>query len=292
MTTVSLTPLPTVRKRTWIERFIRRLPLYLLILIACTVTAFPIYWMVVSAVQPVKYSFSFPPPLWPVEFDWSPFTNLFQNFPIGTWLLNTAILSGLTTCLCLAMAVVGAFALSALHWRGRNVFGLMLLVTQLLPEALIVIPLFAMYQRLGLRESIPALSLVDTAFVVPIGTWILKNVYDAIPREIYDAARVDGCTQFGMLRLIALPLSLPGLVAVGVVAFFYAWNEFLFASNLITNPKLWPASVGMASLRSMIDTPIDRVLAAGLFFSIFPVIFYLIVQRYVVAGLSAGAVKG
>ncbi len=284
--------LPTARKRSRFERFLRRLPLYLVILIMVLITGFPIYWMIVSAVQPVKYSFHYPPPLFPVEINWSPFANLFDNFPIALWLRNTLLLSSLTTALCVGMAVIGAYALSVLRWRGRNLFGLMLLITQLLPEALIVIPLFAIYQRLGMRESIPALSLVDTAFVVPLGTWILKNVYDSIPREIYDAAKVDGCTQLGVLRRVALPLSLPGLVAVGVVAFFYAWNEYLFASNLISNKDLWPASAGMASLRSMIDTPIDRVLAAGLFFSIFPIIFYLIVQRYVVAGLSAGAVKG
>ncbi|MBX3066082.1 MAG: carbohydrate ABC transporter permease [Anaerolineae bacterium] len=282
----------TSHKITPLQRILRRVPLYLLVIFACLITAFPIYWMVVSTVQPVEYSFKYPPPLFPVAIHLEPFTNLFQNFPIATWLLNTILLAGLTTCLCLALSVIGAYTLSALKWRGKNVFGLLLLVTQLLPEALIVIPLFAMYQKFGLRENIPALSLVDAAFVIPLGIWILKNVYDAIPPEIYDAARVDGCTQLGVLRRVALPLSVPGLVAVGVVAFFYAWNEYLFASNLITNAKLWPASVGMASLRSMIDTPIDKVFAAGMFFSIFPIIFYLIVQRYVVAGLSAGAVKG
>jgi multiple sugar transport system permease protein len=162
----------------------------------------------------------------------------------------------------------------------------------MLPEVLIVIPIFAMYQRFGLRESIPALSLVDTAFVLPLGIWILKNMFDTIPKEIFDAALVDGCTPLGTLWRILLPLAAPGLVAVGVVAFFYAWNEYLFASSLLTQKANWTGSVGLASLRSMIDTPIDRVLAAGLFFSIFPVIFYLIVQRYVVAGLSAGAIKG
>jgi multiple sugar transport system permease protein len=149
-----------------------------------------------------------------------------------------------------------------------------------------------MYQRLGLKESIPALAMIDAAFVLPLGVWILKNMFDTIPREICDAAMVDGCTPLGMLWRIMLPLTAPGLVAVGVVAFFYAWNEYLFAASLITQKALIPASVGLASLRSMIDTPIDRVLAASLFFSIFPVIFYLAVQRYVVAGLSAGAVKG
>ena len=171
-------------------------------------------------------------------------------------------------------------------------FGFLLLVTQLLPEALIVIPVFAMYDKLGLRENIPSLSLIDAAFCIPIGTWVLKNVFDSIPREIFEAALLDGCSQLGVLWRIMLPIAAPGLVAVSVVSFFYAWNEYLFASNLIQNKDLWPASVGMASLRSMLDTPIDLVLATGLFFSIFPVIFYMLVQRRVVTGLSAGAVKG
>lgn len=136
------------------------------------------------------------------------------------------------------------------------------------------------------------LALVDTAFVLPICIWILKNVFDTIPNEIRDAALVDGCTRLRMLWQIMLPISAPGLVAVGVVAFFHAWNEYLFAASLIGNRKLYTASVGLGSMISMIDTPVDKLMAGGLLFSIFPVIFYLLVQRYIVAGLSAGAVKG
>jgi multiple sugar transport system permease protein len=274
------------------ERFMRRLPLYLVIVAACALTGFPIYWMVVSAVQPVQYSFQFPPPLFPAEISLRPFETMFTQFPIWEWLRNTLLLSALATLVCTGLAILGAYVLSVLRWRGRSLFGLLLLMTQLLPEALIVIPVFAMYQSLGLRENIPALALMDAAFILPIGTWILKNIFDSIPREIYDAALIDGCTPVGVLWRIMVPIAAPGLVAVSVVAFFYAWNEYLFASNLIQNKELWPASVGMASLRSMLDTPIDLVLATGLFFSIFPVIFYMLIQRYVVTGLSAGAVKG
>ncbi len=286
------TPAHTSHHPSWLQRFVRRLPLYILILIACALTGFPIYWMIVSAVQPVQYSFSFPPPLFPAEISLKPFETMFTQFPIWTWLRNTVLLAAIATLVATGLAVLGAYVLSVLKWRGRTMFGFLLLVTQLLPEALIVIPVFAMYQSLGLRENIPALALMDAAFILPIGTWILKNIFDSIPREIYEAALLDGCTPLGVLWRIMVPIAAPGLVAVSVVAFFYAWNEYLFASNLIQNRELWPASVGMASLRSMLDTPIDLVLATGLFFSIFPVIFYMLVQRYVVTGLSAGAVKG
>lgn len=278
--------------RSGLERFIRRIPLYVVILAACALTGFPVYWMIVSAVQPVQYSFSFPPPLFPAEISLRPFETMFTQFPIWSWLRNTILLAGLATIVCTVLAIFGAYVLSVLRWRGRTMFGFLLLVTQLLPEALIVIPVFAMYQSLGLRENIPALALMDAAFILPIGTWILKNIFDSIPRDIYDAALIDGCSPLGVMWRIMVPIAAPGLVAVSVVSFFYAWNEYLFASNLIQNRELWPASVGMASLRSMLDTPIDLVLATGLFFSIFPVIFYMLVQRYVVTGLSAGAVKG
>jgi len=190
------------------------------------------------------------------------------------------------------LSIVGAYALAGRRWRGQNLFGFLLLTTQMLPEALILIPLYATIDKLQMKNNLPTLALVDTAFVLPICIWILKNVFDTIPTEIRDAAMVDGCTRMGMLWRIMLPISAPGLVSVGVVAFFHAWNEYLFAASLLTDKKLYPAPVGLAQMISMIDTPIDKLMAGGLVFSIFPVIFYLLMQRYIVAGLSAGAVKG
>ncbi|QLQ17690.1 MAG: carbohydrate ABC transporter permease [Exiguobacterium profundum] len=265
---------------------------YAVIIGFCAVVLFPVYWMVVNSIQPLKYGMQFPPPLFPQEISFQPFTTLFQNFPVARWLLNSLILASMATVLVLALAVLGSFAMTFLKWRGKAAFGLLLLMTQMLPEALVVIPVYAMYRNLGLSDSLPALSLIDAAFILPICIWVLKNAFDSIAEEIYEAALIDGCTPLGALIRTLLPLSAPGLVAVSVVAFFYAWNEYLFAVTLITSPDNRPVAVGLASLKVMLDTPIDRVLAAALFFSIFPVIFYLIIQRYIVAGLSAGAVKG
>ncbi|GAB4555253.1 MAG: carbohydrate ABC transporter permease [Anaerolineae bacterium] len=290
-TTVPTTSM-SVHSKFTLRRSLDQMPRFILLSLLCLATIFPIYWMVVTAVRPVDYSLQYPPALFPQEIGFAPFEKLFENLPIIRWLLNSAFVSIITTVLCLGLTVIGAFTMSILRWRGQTIFGFMLLMTQMLPEVLIVIPLFTTYQRLGLKESIPALALIDVAFVLPLGIWILKNLFDTIPKDIYDAALVDGCSPLGVLWRVLLPLVAPGLVAVGVVAFFHAWNEYLFSASLLTNRNLWTASVGLASLRSMLDTPIDRVLAAGLLFSIFPVIFYLSIQRYVVAGLSAGAVKG
>jgi len=265
---------------------------YALIIGFCVIVLFPVYWMIVNAIQPLSYGMRYPPSLLPQEISFQPFITLFQNYPVARWLLNSLLLATMTTLLVLALAVLGSFAMTFLKWRGKAAFGLLLLMTQMLPEALVVIPVYAMYRELGLSNSLPALSLIDAAFILPICIWVLKNAFDSIPEEIYEAALIDGCTPLSALIRTLLPLSAPGMVAVSVVAFFYAWNEYLFAVTLISSPDNRPVSVGLASLKVMLDTPIDRVLAAALFFSIFPVIFYLLIQRYIVAGLSAGAVKG
>jgi multiple sugar transport system permease protein len=293
-TTLSSTTV--THQRSHLFRWVRRLPLYILVLLFCITTAFPVYWMILSAVQPVKYSLTYPPPLFPQAIDFKPFNEVFRaenNISrVDIWIGNSIVLASLTTLICLGLSVLGAYALAGRRWRGQGSFGLLLMMTQMLPEALIVIPLYATIDKLTLKNNLAVLSLVDTAFVLPICIWILKNVFDTIPGEIRDAAMVDGCTRMGMLWRIMLPIAAPGLVAVGVVAFFHAWNEYLFATSLISDKNLYVAPVGLASMISMVDTPIDRLLAGGLVFSIFPVIFYLLVQRYIVAGLSAGAVKG
>ena len=127
---------------------------------------------------------------------------------------------------------------------------------------------------------------------LPIGVWILMRLFSALPEDVLDAARVDGSGDLGVLWRIVMPLSLPGIVAVGVVAFFFSWNEYLFTSTLITDTSSMPASVGIATLISQLDSPVQQLLAAGIMFAILPVLFYLSVQRLIVAGLTAGAVKG
>jgi multiple sugar transport system permease protein len=280
------------RSRFSPARFGRRMVFYALVILVCAVVMFPVYWMILSAIQPARLSMRYPPPFWPQVINLTPFEQLFRDYPVVTWVTNSTIISLLSTALCLGLGVFGAYTLSCLRWRGRTTFGAVFFFTQMLPEALIIIPMFIILRQLHLLENLPAVSLVNAAFVLPIGIWILKGVFDAVPREIREAALVDGCDAMSVLWRIVVPLSLPGLVAVGVVAFFYAWNEFLFTSTMLTTDAVRPAAVGLASLRSMMETPVERILAASMLFSAPPVLFYLVMQRYIVSGLTAGAVKG
>lgn len=288
----SATSAATTPKPFKLGRTIGRILLYVAVAVVSLMTIFPIYWMLVSTFQPSKYTLHYPPPLLPQEITFQQFGDLFANHPIARWLRNSFLIASMAMLLCTALTVLGAYALSSLRWKGRSTFGLFLLITQMLPEILIVIPLYIIYRRLNLVDSLPALALVNTAFALPICIWILKGVFDTVPLEVLDAGVVDGCTELSVLWHIVLPLSLPGLVAVAVVSFFSAWNEFLFAVIMLASAQFQPASVGLTTLKATGFTPVEQYMAAGLVFSILPVVFYLVMQRYIISGLTAGAVKG
>lgn len=275
-----------------IARLLRRLGLYTGVALVCVLVLFPIYWMIVSSIRPGRYTISYPPAFWPEEIRWTAFFELFETIPIALWLKNTFIVSLGTTAVCLVLSILGAYALSRFRWRGRGLFGFSLLGTQMLPEALLIIPIFIIFRQLGLLDTLQGLVVADAAFVVPIGVWILKGFFDTIPGEICEAAQVDGCGRLEVLWRIILPLALPALVAVSVVAFFEGWNEYLFASTFITSSELRVASIGLASFIGELATPVELVLAGATVFTVAPVVFYLLMQRYIVSGLTGGAVKG
>jgi len=266
--------------------------LYVTVAAVSLLTIFPIYWMIVCTIQPNEYTLRFPPPLIPQAVTFGQFADLFANHPVAIWLRNSFLIASLTMLICMILSVMGAYALSSLRWPGRNLFGLFLLVTQMLPEMLVLIPIYGIYRSLSLLNNLTSLAVIDAAFILPICVWILKGVFDTVPSEILDAALVDGCTELSVVWRIVLPLTVPGLVAVAVVAFFFAWNEYLYASILLGKAELMPASVGLSTLKAIGRTPIEQYMAAGLIFSILPVLFYLVMQRYIVSGLTAGAVKG
>lgn len=276
---------------------LRKILHYASVVLVLVITFFPIYWMIVSSVQPTADSLHYPPPFIPRHYTLDAYRDLFAKQPILEWLFNSAIVAFVATAIVVILSIFGAYAMSSLQWTGKTAFAIFLLMTQMLPEALIVVPLFKIFTNFplihrDLRDSLPALALINAAFILPICVWILKNMFDTVPREVREAGLVDGAGPLRVLFQIVLPLVLPGLVAIGVVAFFYAWNEYLFAQLMIPDDNLYPASVGLGSMKTMLDTPIEQLLAAGLIFSIPPIIFYLLLQRYVVAGITSGAVKG
>lgn len=258
----------------------------------CLVVFFPVYWMLLSSIQPTEFSLSYPPPLLPQGFNWEAYAQLFQDKPIARWLLISTFVATLTVIGTLLFVIPAAYALSGMHWCGRSAFGLLLLFTQIMPAAIVVAPVLALYRNLAWTDSLLALALLHTAFVVPLCAWVLKSSFDAVPKEVVEAALIDGCNRFSVLPRVYLPLARPGLVAVSVIAFFASWNEYLFSSTLIIDSSRYTASLGIATLMTQLDTPLFQLMAAGVVFSVLPVLFYMAIQRHVLRGLTAGSVKG
>jgi multiple sugar transport system permease protein len=263
-----------------------------LILIVCLLVLFPVYWMVLNAIQPGSVSLNWPPALIPRGFEWSNFARLFDEKPIASWLLMSTYVAAIVVIVTLLVVIPAAYAMSRLRWNGRYLLGLFLLFTQIMPGAMIVAPELTLFRTFGWTDNLTVLALLHAAVVVPLCTWILKSSFDAIPRELVEAGLVDGCNHWQTLLRIVLPLTRPGLVAVSVVAFFYSWNEYLFSSALITRSDNYTASLGLATLITQLDTPLFVLMAAGVVFSVLPTLFYLAIQRHILRGLTAGAVKG
>jgi multiple sugar transport system permease protein len=282
---------PVYRRRWYSKRNAVTVVRYAVIVVVCVVALFPVYWMVLTTFQPSQYSLTYPPELLLKGFQLSTLSSLFDQDPIASWLLHSLLTSAVTVAVTLLLAIPGAYLLSRLRWRGVGAFGFLLLFTQLMPGAMIVVPELQFFRHLGWTNNLYALGLLYAAFNVPLGCWILKSAFDAVPSEVLDAARVDGCGRGGILLRVLVPLSRPGVVAVAIVAFFGSWNDYLFAAAFITDRGLYTAGLGISTFISDATIHLDQLEAAGVVFSLLPVLLYLTVQRHVVRGLTAGAVK-
>lgn len=264
----------------------------LLTLVLLGVAAFPIYWMLVTSLTPSSRLFDASPQLLPDMHQWPVYRSIFRDHPVGLWLWNSAIVAFGTMALSICLAIFPAYALSRFRVAGMALLGLALFITQMLPEAMLVVPLYTLYTQLSLINTLLGLVLANTAFTVPVVTWILKGAIDGIPEEIEEAAKMDGCSRFGIVLTVVTPIIAPTLAATAVIAFFNGWNEYIFAQTLIVDAGLHTASVGLARFIGELSTPIHAVMSVAVIYTLPAVVFYLFAQRYVVAGMTAGSVKG
>ena len=246
------------------------------VMIACVIVIalFPIYWMLNVSVMPTAARFDAVPQFFPSTITDS-YARVFNDLPIGRWLMNSTVIACGTAIASLSLALPAAYAMSRYKFRGRGLIGFVLFATQMLPEALLLVPLYALFLALGLINSLWGLMLVDTAFVMPILVWLLKSAIDSVPIEIEEAARVDGCSRITIQMTVVWPLILPTIAASSVLGFLHAWNEFLVANTFIFDRSTWPASVGLASLVGELTTPLDLMMSAAALYAIPAIVFFL-----------------
>jgi len=253
----------------------------------------PLFWIVNTAITPNAVLYRGGQALVPdLTRSAKVFAILTTDTPFLHWMGNSAVVALGTTLLSLLMATLAAYALSRYKFVGKGVMGFGFFATQMLPEALLVVPLYSLFTTLGLLNHLYGLVLVDTAFEMPIAMFIMKAAIDAIPFEMEESARVDGCGPLSILQIVVVPLIAPSMAAAAVISFFDGWNEYLFATTFISDPQSWTASTGLASFIGEYLTPLDTVFSAAFVFTVPAIVFFLLMQRKIVSGLTAGSVKG
>lgn len=265
---------------------------FILVISLVVVAAFPIYWMFNTALTARADLFTAQPLIPELRNIGELFQVFSSGVPLVTWLTNSSFVAFGTTLTSLLLAVLAGYGLSRYKFFGRGALGFALFATQMLPEALIVVPLYALFSTLGLLNGLWGLVLANTAFVMPVAVFIIKSAMDSIPYEIEEAAKIDGCPRLVILMRIVLPLSAPSVAAAAVILFFDGWNEYLFASTFIQDRSLWTASVGLSSFIGEYITPLSTVFSAAIVFTLPAIVFFLLLQRQIVSGLTAGSVKG
>jgi multiple sugar transport system permease protein len=264
---------------------------YVLALLFAVVAVFPLYWMVVAALQPGKELFNYPPRLLPQMSEIGVFGRLFATQPMLLWLGNTVAVAASVALVAVSLAVWAAYALSRFRFRGRRSIQFVLLLTQMLPSTVLIVPLFILFRRIHLLNTRTAIVLAQAALVAPIAVWILKAFMDTIPREVEEAALIDGCSRVGVLRRITLPLAAPSVVASFTMCFFEAWNVFVYALTFAPDREMWVSAVGLASWIGELTTPVEVMMSGAVVFTIPSVVVFLALQRRLVGGLSAGAIQ-
>ena len=254
--------------------------------------AFPTYWLLTSAFKP---SIAMLTP----DYDLIPLSVTFDNF-VSAWekpgflthLSNSLIVTVGAVLLSLVAGVLAAFPLARMRFRGRKGFLLLVLIAQMAPMEALFIPMFLLMQDAGLLNQLPSLLLVYFAITLPFTVWTLRGFVQGIPYELEEAAMVDGCGRFGAFRRVILPLLGPGIVATSVFAFITAWNEFLYAFVFMRDKDKQTLPVWLSTFRTVFGTDWGGIMAASVLYALPALVFFLIVQRKLVSGVTAGAVKG
>ena len=209
------------------------------------------------------------------------------------FLVNSAILALIGSFGAIAIAAPSAYAFSRLRFRGRGLLLVGVLALQMISPLVVAFPLYRYFASLGLLDSIPATGLVYIAILMPLATWMLKGFFDGIPRDLDEAAMIDGASRFRAFRSVVLPVAMPGLTAVFVITALLAWAEFVIPFILLSDPSNLPISVGILNFQGTFQANSTGILAAGSVLAILPaIVLFVALQRFIVGAFTAGALKG
>jgi multiple sugar transport system permease protein len=286
--------------RAIIETRVLRVLRWVVIAVLVGVTVFPFLYMLLLSVRPIDQLLQNPGRVWagPAEWTVQTYKEVLTSTDSGgqgflRFLANSAIVATATTLLTLLVSIPGAYAVTRLQFVGRRQVHFLFLSVYLFPSILLAIPLFVLFTRLGLRDSLPGLTLVYIAQTVPVSIYMLRNYLSTIPVSLEEAAAVDGYSRLQTIRKIVLPLAAPAVMANALYVFMIAWNEFLFALLFLVEDRAkWTVSLGLAQLSGGIEVSKTVLMAGSVVLTLPIVVLFFATERLLTEGLTAGAEKG
>jgi len=285
-----------VRVRKPLRKRLMRIPFYLLIAAIFIYTVFPFYWAIRSSITPESDLFTTPLRYFPAHPTLSHFREVLSSGEFQRALINSTIVAGAVTLISLALGSVASYALGRFRFRGRAFAMYLMLSMTIFPQIAILGALFTLINKFGLYNTLPALIFSDLILTLPFTVWVLTSFMAALPKDLEEAAYVDGASPLQVFYKVLLPLIAPGLVTTGLLAFITAWNEYLYALSFTQDPEHHTITVAITTFTSgkgnTFELPWGQIMAATVVVTVPLIVLTLILQRRILAGLTAGAVKG
>jgi trehalose/maltose transport system permease protein len=274
------------------KQIIGKIAFYCLLVVIVFYTVFPFYWAIVSSLKAGSELFKVE--FWPSKPAWDNYVAVFREQPFGRNILNSIFVAVSTVALSLALAVAAAYALGRIQFRGRTLLLFTILGVSMFPQIAVLSGMFELVRALGLYNNLLSLTLSYMIFTLPFTVWVLTTFMRELPKELEEAAVVDGAKPFTIVTKVFMPLMGPALATTGLLAFITAWNEFLFALTFTLSGEMRtvPVAIALISGASSYELPWGNIMAASVIVTVPLIVLVLIFQRRIVSGLTAGAVKG
>lgn len=264
---------------------------YIVLVIGCSILLFPLYWTIITSFKSASEIFTWPPTLFPKDWTLYNYVKVLLNSPIPLNILNSVIYALVVTGFVVVVGVLTTYGLVMYPYRSSEKIAFTFFATRIIPPQSLWLPFLIMLTKLGLVNSRPGVISFLVVLVYPLSIWMLRGIFGTFPRELLDAAEIDGASRLQALLKVVLPVVAPGVGAVAIISFLWSWNEFMFPLLCLNSPELYPITLGIFRFVSDEGIQWGSICASGVFAILPGVIFFVIAQRYIVEGLTEGALK-
>lgn len=274
------------------EKILIPITSYVILIVLSIIVLLPVLWMVSTSLKTPIETMTVPPTWIPDNPSANSFGRLWNEYPFGTFFRNSIIIVFLSMFISVLLACLAGYGISRYRFRGKKAMTTFILITQMFPSVMLLVPFYGIINRLGLINTHLGLIIVYVSFTVPFSTWMMIGFFKTLPLELDEAAMIDGCTVWQTFSRVVLPLTLPGIASTSIYSFITSWNEYMFAFILTNSPDMRTLSVGIAELNGFQQILWNDMMAASLIASLPSIILFIFLQKYFINSLTAGAVKG